>query len=77
MQETKATQVQTLGQECLLEEEMGSHSSILAWEIPWTEKPGILWSLESEAPEHTYMHVCVCVCVFVCVCVYIYINILD
>ena len=34
------TQVQFLGQEDPLEEGMGTHSSILAWEIPWTEKPG-------------------------------------
>ena len=37
MQETR---VQFLGQEDLLEKEMATHSSILAWEIPWTEKPG-------------------------------------
>ena len=63
MQEAQETRVRTLGQEGLLEEEMGSHSSILTGEIPWTEEPGMLWSLESEAPEHTHMHVCVCVCV--------------
>ena len=34
------TQVQSLGQEDPLEEEMAMHSSILAWEIPWTEEPG-------------------------------------
>ena len=33
------TQVQSLGQEDPLEEEMVTHSSILAWEIPWTEEP--------------------------------------
>ena len=33
------TWVQSLGQEDPLEEEMPTHSSILAWEIPWTEKP--------------------------------------
>ena len=38
MQETR---VQSLGQD-LLEKEMESHSSILAWKIPWTEKPGRL-----------------------------------
>ena len=31
--------VQSVGQEDLLEEEMATHSSILAWEIPWTEEP--------------------------------------
>ena len=36
------TQVQSLGQEDPLEEEMAIHSSILVWEIPWTEEPGRL-----------------------------------
>ena len=34
------SQVQSLGQEDSLEKEMATHSSILAWEIPWTEEPG-------------------------------------
>ena len=34
------TQIRSLGREDLLEEEMAAHSSILAWRIPWTEKPG-------------------------------------
>ena len=37
--------VQSLDQEDLLEEEMATHSSILAWEIPWTEEPGGLQSM--------------------------------
>ena len=37
MQETQETQVHSLGQEDPLEEEMATHSSILAWKIPWTE----------------------------------------
>ena len=40
MQETQETWVQSLGQEDSPETEMAAHSSILAWEIPWTEKPG-------------------------------------
>ena len=40
MQETQETPVQSLGQEDSLEEEMATHSRILAWEIPWTEEPG-------------------------------------
>ena len=40
MQESQETLVQSLGQEDPLEEEMAIHSSILAWEIPWTEEPG-------------------------------------
>ena len=39
------TQVQSLGQEDPLEKEMATHSSILAWEIPWTEEPGGLQSI--------------------------------
>ena len=35
------TQVPSLGREDPLEKEMGTHSSILAWEIPWTEEPGV------------------------------------
>ena len=43
------TQIQSLGQEDLLEKEMGSHSSILAWEIPRTEEPGGLQSVVSQS----------------------------
>ena len=42
MQEIQKMWVQSLGQEDPLEKETASHSSILAWEIPWTEKPGRL-----------------------------------
>ena len=38
----RETQVQSLGQEDLLEKEMATHSSILVWKIPWTEEPGRL-----------------------------------
>ena len=44
----QVTQVQCLGQEDPLEEEMSTHSSILAWEIPWTEEPGGLQSMGSQ-----------------------------
>ena len=44
MQEMPGIWVQFLGQEDPLEEGMAIHSSILAWEIPWTEKPGGLQS---------------------------------
>ena len=40
MQKAQETQVQYVGQEDPLEEKMEIHSSILAWEIPWTEEPG-------------------------------------
>ena len=39
--------VQSLGWEDPLEEEMATHSSILAWKIPWTEAADRLWSIES------------------------------
>ena len=44
--------VQSLGWEESLKEEMATHSSILAWEIPWTEEPGGLESMESQRVEH-------------------------
>ena len=43
------TQVQVLGQEDALEKEMVTHSSILAWEIPWTEEPGRLQFMGSQS----------------------------
>ena len=45
-------QVQSLGQEDPLEEEMATHSSIPAWEIPWAEEPGGLQSMRSQRVEH-------------------------
>ena len=44
--------VQSLGQEDLLEEEIATHSSILAWKIPWTEEPGGLQSMGSHRVRH-------------------------
>ena len=41
------TQVQSLGRKDPLEKEMATHSSILAWKIPWTEEPGRLQSVWS------------------------------
>ena len=49
MQETG---VQSLGQEEPLEKGMATHSSILAWEIPWTEEPGGLQSIGSQRVRH-------------------------
>ena len=46
------TWVQSLGWEDPLEEQMGTHSSILAWEIPWTEEPGGLQSMGSQRVGH-------------------------
>jgi len=42
---TQETRAQSVGQEDTLEKEMATHSSILAWRIPWTEKPGGLQSV--------------------------------
>ena len=58
MQETPEIQVQSLGQEDALEEGMATHSSILAWRIPWTEESGGLQFIghkeldTTEATEH-------------------------
>ena len=46
------TWVQSLGQEDPLEKEMGTHSSILAREIPWTEEPGGLQSMGKQIVGH-------------------------
>ena len=64
------TQVQSLGQEHLLEKRTATHSSVLAWRIPWTEKPGRLqtvvqatgvtksrtWPSNSHTHTHTHTH---------------------
>ena len=54
------TQIQSLGQEVPLEKEMATHSSILAWKIPWTEEPGRLYSpwgrKESDTTERLHFH---------------------
>ena len=44
--------VQSLGWEDILEKEMATHSSILAWKIPWMEKPGEPQSIGSQKDEH-------------------------
>ena len=57
------THVQSLGQEDALEKGMTTHSSILVWEIPWTEEPCGLQSMGSQraghnqATKHTHRHV--------------------
>ena len=60
MQETQETPVGFLGREDPLEKEVAAHSSILAWEIPWTEEPGVLQSTGSQRVgcnwAHTYTH---------------------
>ena len=46
------TWVQSLGGEDPLEKGMATHSSILAWEIPWTEQPGGLQSMKLQKIRH-------------------------
>ena len=48
------SKVQSLGGEDPLEKEMATHSSILAWVIPWTEEPGGLQSMGSQESDATY-----------------------
>ena len=45
-------QVRSLGQEDPLEKEMATHSTTLAWKIPWTEEPGRLQSMRSQRVVH-------------------------
>ena len=49
MQETR---VRSLGQEDPLKKEMATHSSVLAWEVPWTEDLGGLQSMGSQIVRH-------------------------
>ena len=51
---TREMQVGSLGQEDPLEEGMETHSSILAWRIPWTEEPGRLQSIGSQRVRHNW-----------------------
>ena len=48
----RETQVRSPGQEDPLEKEIATHSSNLAWKIPWTEEPGRLQSLGSQRVGH-------------------------
>ena len=58
MQETQEMRVQFLSQEDPLEKEMATPSSILAWEIPWTEEPRGLQSTESPRVGHDWVTKC-------------------
>ena len=48
----RETRVQSLGRDDLLEKEMATHSSILAWKIPWMEEPGRLQFMGSQRVGH-------------------------
>ena len=54
MPETQEMQVQSLSQEDHPEKEMATHSSILAWRIPWTKEPGGLQSMGSQRVRHDW-----------------------
>ena len=56
------TWVQSLGQKDPLEEEMATHSSILAWRIPWIEEPSRLQSMGSQRVGHDWA---TSVCVYI------------
>ena len=62
MQETWETQVRSLSREDPLEEDMATHSSNLAWKVPWSEEPGGLQSRgsQSEPMENTRVTRCSC-----------------
>ena len=51
----RETRIQSLGREDPLEKEMATHSSILAWKIPWTEEPGRLHSTGSQRVGHDWV----------------------
>ena len=72
MQETQETWVRSLGWEAPLEKEMVTHTSILAWRIPWTEEPGGLQFMESHRVRLSiYTHheqIILFLCTF-CLCV--------
>ena len=52
MQETQEMLFRSLGPEKPLEKGMATHSSILAWRIPWTEEAGVLQSMGSQRVSH-------------------------
>ena len=52
VEEPQEMDARSLGWDNPLEEEMATHSSILAWRIPWTEEPGRLQSIESQRVGH-------------------------
>ena len=82
MQDTQEMWVQSWDQKDPLEEEMATHSSILAWEIQWSEKPGLQpWGCKRVRCDlmtkqlwysswHIYVRRFFSVCTFVCVCMH-------
>ena len=73
MQKTQETQVQSLGGEGHLEEEMATHSNILAWEISPTEEPGGVQSVGAQrvrrdlvTKQQQQIHKCIYIYLYVC-----------
>ena len=62
----RETRVQSLGWEDPLEKEMATHSSILAWKIPWMEEPGRLQSMGSQKSQTQLSDFTMCVGVVCC-----------
>ena len=55
MQDVQGTRVWSLGQEDPLKKEMATHSSFLAWKIPWTEEPGRLQAIGSQRTRYNWV----------------------
>ena len=53
---------------------MASHSSVLAWRIPWTEEPGGLQSIESQTVGHDLAQSTICIYMILCyaICIFVY-----
>ena len=78
------TLVGSLGREDSLEKEMATLSSVLAWEIPWTEEPGRLtahgWQrvrndLATKPPLHIYIYICIHMYTHTYICIHMYTHI--
>ena len=73
------TQVRFLGWEDPLEKEMATHSSILAWRIPWTKEPGRLQSMgsqESDTTEWLNHQTTIYISIHICIHIHTYISLL-
>ena len=60
MQKAQETRIQSLGWEDPLENEMATHSSVLAWKIPWTEEPGRATAHGIAKSQMQYEHILWC-----------------
>ena len=72
VQEAQELHVQSLGREDPLGEGMATHSSVLAWRTPRTEKPGVLWSIGSQTVTHdwsdlAHTHAYIYIYIYLCI----------